>query len=335
MRQSQLKVVYQGADITKELGVKTWTFTDNLSGSSDELRITVSDINNLWSNDWMPEEGTPLYATIVRTDWDDINGKSDKLDLGRFDIDEISGDGPVSTVTISCLSVPQNTSLRGEKKDRAWEKTKLSVIARDLANGAKLKLFYDTSDDPEYDRIDQAGENDLTFLLRMCNDAGLCLKVTNASLVIFDEVKYEGAPPAATITKGDKNIKEYTWRRSLSGLYRSCRVEYSEALTGETFRYTYTAPQPPNTARILKINERVQSVQEAERLARKKLREANRDGQVFNVTLIGDIGYLAGLTINVKGFGKADGKYIITKAVHNKSGGYTTRLDMRKVLVGY
>ncbi|UTW68693.1 hypothetical protein KHA80_14465 [Anaerobacillus sp. HL2] len=42
---------------------------------------------------------------------------------------------------------------------------------------------------PEYDRIEQTEQTDLQFMTKLCNDAGLCLKVSNQSVVVFDEGK--------------------------------------------------------------------------------------------------------------------------------------------------
>ena len=44
---------------------------------------------------------------------------------------------------------------------------------------------------------------------------------------------------------------------------------------------------------------------------------------------------LAATTVNVLGFGKFDGKYIITSAKHQISGGYPTSGEMRRCLNGY
>jgi hypothetical protein len=45
------------------------------------------------------------------------------------------------------------------------------------------------------------------------------------------------------------------------------------------------------------------------------------------------VGLVAGVTVQLKGFGGWDGKYIVTRAVHTVgSGGYTTQISIRKVL---
>ena len=52
-------------------------------------------------------------------------------------------------------------------------------------------------------------------------------------------------------------------------------------------------------------------------------------------SLYGDFNFAAGVLVELKNFGKFDGKYIITKAGHKLGGGYTSDLELRKCLDGY
>jgi len=335
-RRARLQLIYDSVDISTDIQshLINWTFTDNLSGQADDLQVTLEDREQLWIGPWMPDKGATLKAKVIRENWEQ-DGQVDELSLGQFEIDEIENNYPPSTVAIKAISIPESSSLRGENKNRAWEKTKLSVISKDIASGAGLKLFYDTNDDPEYDRIEQTEETDLVFLLRLCNDAGLCLKVSDAQVVIFDEQKYEQQEPVDTIIKGQARIKNYRGRTTLSGLYKSCRVEYQDAGKKQKIKYEFTPPNPPKIGRVLVINERVSSIKEAERLAKKRLRQENKKGITFSITMMGDIKYLAGLTVNLLGFGVFDGKYIITQATHGQQSGYEVKLELQKCLEGY
>ena len=335
-RRARLQLEYENVDISADLQphLTNWVYTDNLSGQADDLQITLEDKEQLWLGDWLPEKGAAVRAKIIRENWEQ-DGLTDELDLGLFEIDEIEPSSPPSSVTVKAISVPESSSLRGEDKNRAWEKTRLSVIAGDIAGGAGLELFYDTEDDPEYDRIEQTEQTDLEFLQKLCTDAGFALKVSDAQVVIFDEAKYEQQEPVDTITKGEARIKNYRGRTTLTGVYKSCRVDYHDAEHKESIKYEFTPLNPPKTGRVLVVNERVKSVAEAERLAKKKLRDANKDGTTFSITLVGDTKYLAGLTVNLSGWGAFDGKYIITQATHGQQSGYETKLELRKCLEGY
>lgn len=335
-RRAWLGIVYNEVDITADITphLLSWSYTDNMSGQADDLQITLEDKEQLWSGDWMPEEGATIWARVVRYNWNE-EGTDDSTPLGSFEIDEIEVNSPPSVVTIKAVSVPESSSLRGEKKHRAWEKTRLSIVARDIASGAGLGLFYDTDDDPDYDRIEQTGETDLVYLMRLCTDAGLCLKVSDNQVIIFDESQYEAADPVDTIHRTDIRIKNHGGRRTLTGIYHSCRVEYHDSQKNTTIRASFTPPTPPNTERILFVNEHVDSIAKAQILARKRLRETNKHAVTYSMTLMGEPGYAAGQTLNLSGFGWFDGKYIISQITNGQQSGYETRLQMRKCLEGY
>ena len=86
----------------------------------------------------------------------------------------------------------------------------------------------------------------------------------------------------------------------------------------------------------MRINTKVTSKKEANELAKKKLREKNKDETSASLEVVGNPYFVAGITINIKGFGLYNGKYIIQSAGHSVgNSGYTTSLSLRKVLKGY
>ena len=86
---------------------------------------------------------------------------------------------------------------------------------------------------------------------------------------------------------------------------------------------------------ILTVNDQVKDKTEADRLAKKKLREKNKEAYTGSITLVGNFYVVAGLVTELKGFGKFDGKYIIVKAEHQVGAAYTTSIDIRRCLNGY
>lgn len=335
-RQARLELSYNNKNITEDLTpyLESWSFTDNLSGQADDLQIDLMDREHLWMGSWLPEKGAVVKGKILTENWEQ-EGKVASLPLGHFEIDDLGVKGPPSVVSIKAISVPESSSLRGEEKNRAWEKTKLSVIANDIASKNKLKLFYDVAEDVEYERIEQSGESDIRFLMRLCDDAGLGLKVTGNQINIFDEEKYEKQSPIMTIKLGESNIKNYTFQSSTNGTYRACRVEYHSAKGKKNFSFTFTPANAPKTGRTLVIKQEVSSVKEAERLAKKRLRKENKEADKAAFVLMGDIRLVAGVTVKLDGFGGFNGKYIVTQATHGQSNGYETAIQLRKVLEGY
>jgi len=336
-RQAWLEVKYEGTDITEDLKpyLKSWTFTDNLSGQADDLQITLADKNQLWQDAWFPTEGAKITATIYQKNWQD-DDQTNSLPLGSMEIDSIDVSYPPSEVTIQALSVPQSSALKGENKNRAWEKTKLSVVANDIASSAGVSLYYDVDDDPEYDRIEQTEQTDLSFIRKLCEDAGLALKVSDSQLVIFDEYNYEQADSVMTINRLTFPIKKYKGRATLNDTYKACRIKYRSPKGRKNYDYTYTPTNPPNTSRVLVLREQFDSLAEAERKAKKALRERNSKAWQFSLTIMAKLNLSASNVITLKNFGKFDGKWIITRVTHSQSGsGYETGLEFRLCLEGY
>ena len=87
---------------------------------------------------------------------------------------------------------------------------------------------------------------------------------------------------------------------------------------------------------ILQVNEKVETLEEAERLAKKKLREKNKEEFTVSMTLPGNFALVASNTIDLSGLHVYDGKYLITKSTHEINGsGYTTKIELRRCLDEY
>lgn len=117
--------------------------------------------------------------------------------------------------------------------------------------------------------------------------------------------------------------------------YSSCHVSYTDPATGKVIEYTYTPRDSDKSGQVLEINEKVSNREEARQLAMKRLRQKNKSEYTANFTLVGDVLLVAGVTVNVSGFGMFDGKYIIEQAVHTVSSGYKVSIKLHRVLEGY
>jgi len=336
-RRTSLFIEYNHQDITAELKnfITEWTYTDNLSGEIDNLEITLQDRDALWLNGWFPRKGSIIKPTLYKTRWanDEIRTK-----IGEFEIDEITGKGPPSTITIKALSITEANSLRGEQKSRAWEKATLKTVASDIAKANGMKLYYQSNEVIKKDRWEQEGETDLSFLYSICKEAGLCLKLANKTIVILDEADYEAKPSIATIIRHSKStdpikVLSYSFKTSLFDTYAACKVKYSSSRKGKTYTATFKPPNVPNNiGRILYVNEEVSSNEEAYKLAKKRLREKNKEATTVTLTVASLIHIDAGMTFDLIGFGRINGKYIATKVIHRES---NLTLQLRRCLEGY
>ncbi len=340
-------IKYNNKDISVDISkyLKSISYTDNLSGEADDLQITLEDKAGLWQSTWIPEKGTLLDATLQQKYWQTLSALPQSLRLGLFEIDEITSNGYPSEVQIKAVSVPDNNTLRGTERSRSWEKAKLQVIANDIASAAGMSLFWDTEENPVLDRAEQTEQSDLSFLYAICKDKGLALKISDKKIIIFDEAKYEAEKAKITIVKPGTVYKKesgmkylfvgtgYSLRTKIRDIYAACRVSYQQGSSKSNIEATYTVAG--KKGKTLQVNEQVESVAAALNLAKKRLREKNKDEVTGSLNMLGNFILLSGVTVNLLGFGAFDDKYLITRASHDIGSGYTTNIDVRRCLNGY
>ena len=333
-RRTEARVTIAGKDITQDIKdyLKDVSYTDVLEGESNTAQITLHDRERLFIADWFPKRGDTAEISLEKKFWSEGD---ESVDFGLFEIDEI--DNKVSssgnTAAIKLNSIANKSELRSIDKSRSWEKVKLSKIAKDLADEAGMELFFD-AEDVEIERAEQKETSNLKFLHKLCKDKGLCLRVSNNQVIIFDAEKYEAKDAIATFTYGDDKIISFSGKATISKIYKSAHVKYQHGKQAEKIDYTYTDEEKAE-GMTLEINKRVESPAEAEKLAKKELRKKNQDEIKVQLTVIGDFIYLAGQNIELEDFGFYSGKYIIEKATHSVGKGYSCNLELRRCLKGY
>ena len=276
-----------------------------------------------------------ISATIVQKNWHD-NGKDVMLSCGTFELDSVDASGPPTKITLKGTSIPYTSTMRTARKNRAWENCNLKAIAEQIGQEAGLQVMYLAENNPVYKRKEQVQKSDITFLQKLCKAAGLALKVTIMTVVIYDAAEYDAKPAAKTFKYGDKNIISYKLGTSLTDTaYTSCHVSYTDPDSKETIEYTYTPDSSTGTGQVLEMNEKVRNTEEAKTLAKKRLREKNTQEFTASLKVVGDVSLVAGMTVKLKGFQKFDRKYKVTQAKHSLTGGYTVDLSLKQVLEGY
>ena len=276
-----------------------------------------------------------ISATIVQKNWHD-NGKDVVLSCGTFELDSVDASGPPTKITLKGTSIPYTSTMRTARKNRAWENCNLKAIAEQIGQEAGMQVMYLAENNPVYKRKEQVQKSDITFLQKLCKAAGLALKVTIMTVVIYDAAEYDGKPPIKTITYGSGDYLSYKLGTSLHDTaYTSCHVSYTDPDSKETIESTYTPDSKDGTGQVLEVNEKVNSTGEAYELAKKRLREKNTQQFTASFSMLGDVQLVAGATVRLRGFQSFDKKYKITKATHKLTGGYTTDIELKQVLEGY
>lgn len=306
-------------------GPETW---GSLLGTSDEES---------------PGAGLAIRAVIIRQNWNG-NGEDEILDCGEFTLDKVDCSGPPAEVKISATALPFTSEIRQTNKCKAWEAYHLSGIANEMAAAGGMTCMYLSTANPFYERVEQYQMSDIAFLKQLCHDAGCSLKATNKMIVIFDQADYESRPAVRTIKKGNPEQKDGYKKYKLAmstadAQYQRCRVWYNDPASGtciEGWAYDASYDESAEGNQTLEINQRVTSIGEAQTLAEKNLRLHNKFAREVQFTFPGDPSLVAGLCVELQGWGGWSGSYIITQAKHTvKGSGYETVVNARRKLEGY
>lgn len=325
VREATISVSYNGKNITDSITnfLSELTYTDVASGETDTISLVLADEKQRWLNTWFPVEGDYITASIHQKNWNKP-GDTKKINCGKFIIDDYDFSGPPDAFNLKAISCPILTDFSSTEKNKPWNKTTIKSIASKIAKSAGISLVFEAVD-IKIDKQEQS-ETDMEFLFKICDSYGLAMKIFNSKLVIFDEVEYEKKKSIGTIKKDD--CSGYSLNGTLVGTYHSVTIKYTDSKNNKTFSYSYKETEGN---RILKINEKAESLADAEIKAKAKLRKANKSARTIMLELKGNVVYVAGTCYNVTGFGKFNGKYYIDKVIHNLNDGYTVSLQMHKV----
>lgn len=344
-RRTKAEIKFAGVNITKDIQpyLLSLTYTDNEEDEADDLQLTLQDRDGLWLEKWLQEAvetaasgQLKIGAVLLAENWLG-NGKDKLLDCGTFELDSVAAQSTPSTVTIKATALPFSAKIRQTLQTKAWENYTLSGIARELAAENGLACMYESVVDPTYSRVEQFQESDIAFLQKLCHKARLSLKATGTMLVLFDQAAYEQKPSVFTIKRGGGAYTKYKLNAGSAGTqYASCRVSYVEPVSGKCIEGVAKADDNSGSKQQLEITAKVASSSEAKQLAAKYLRQHNKFGKTASFNLPGNVNLVAGLTVQLEEFGGWSGKYIISRTTHSLSGsGYTTQIELRRVLEGY
>lgn len=342
-RRVALSVLFQGNNISKDLNnyLISCSYTDNSEDNADDLNITIDDREGQWLK-WLQADtllnvkGAEIACVIVYKNYNDT-GKEKVLDCGTFEVDTVNIDGPPQKLTFKASAIAAKNKIRVEKKTKAWEGYSLKGIAAEIAANAGMVLMYESGYVPSYVRQVQDNISDILFLKTLCNNAGISIKITSKTIVLYDQAEYEQKAAVYEIDRTKGGFISYSFSTSTNDTsYEKCHVTYTDPKTKKVIEATYTAPNAKEDGQTLEIKDvKVSSKEEALKVAEKRLRQKNKGEYEASLSLPGNPDLVAGVNITLKGFGPFDGKYIINKATHSITGGYKTEINATRVMEGY
>lgn len=328
-RRTEISVIYKGKTFSKDIlkFLTGFCYKDCASGESDKIELTFVDKDGLWLNDLFPQKGDSIEANIKTINW---NGDEteETFECGIFTVDDIKFSGRPITFTLGALSKPVADCFSATEKTKTWKKVSVKAIAEEMTKNANIELYYDAKN-VVIEEIEQSAKTDLQFLYDICKDNGIAMKAYRQKIILFDEIKYEQREPIATWKEQD--FISWNGNTTIEGTYDGVLLSYQSSQKKKPITYEF---QPREGNRILKVNESVENVAEAEQKAKAKLREANKTETTLSITKKGDIHVVAGSCVSIVGLGHFDGKYYVDSVSHNIGSGFTTQCEVHRVLKG-
>ena len=334
--QPAFELAYNGKAITAEVApyVTAITYTDNLTGESDDLDVELEDTDGRWINAWYPEKGAVLtlkFGYLGQT----------LVKAGVFAVDEVNLSGPPSVVKIRALATGVQEAVR-TRNSKPYEKTTLAAIAQRIAKRHKMKLIGKV-EALQIDRATQYHETDLQFLSRLAAEYGYAFKVTenNTKMVFWKTADLHGQKPIRTFTPAD--MISYNASDKITDVPGDAQVKYHDPKTkklvvygvkeGQTTVVGQTNAGKSASADTVKMSRRAPTKQAAEAMAAAELDRRHLDRTSAEIEIEGDAGLAAGAVIELAGLGRLSGNYTMTKVTHRitRGNGFTSSLELKRV----
>lgn len=325
---------YNGKSITADIArhALSVSYTDHLSGESDELDVELEDVDGRWLDGWYPDKGATLALKLG------YRGAA-LVAAGSFDIDEVEYRSPPSTVRIRALATGVQHPLR-TKNGRAYEQITLQALAQRVAKRHRMKL-QGKIETVNIDRLTQYHETDLQFLQRVADQHGYVCKVmdNNRKLVFWKRSDLMQSPSVRRYTPAQ--LMAWQAQDQLSKVPAQVDVSYHDpakrALRTASVRVDAKAPGgKASSADIVKLTRKAAGKRQAEQMAAAELERRQLERTRMSITVDGSPQLAAGSNIDLDGFGKLSGRYQIQRASHriSRQDGYVCELELKRVSAG-
>jgi len=250
----------QGKELQRVTNSQTWpqfvAEHPQYRGLSGKLQL-IKDIKGTATAQSGGGDALTFRAKIHVENWNE-DGDTDELDTGKFKIDFCGLSGPPDIFSIKAVSIPISSSLKREEKTNKWEEATLQKIAQSIADSNGVKLMYEVESNIQLDRVDQLQQTDMAFLLELCTKYGVSLKVTDGTIVLFEEEVYERNDPIDTFDKSEvgSRIISYSFAQDTNDTVSKVELNYKDPKSGIVAQGQFTPPNPPATGQKLVLNER-------------------------------------------------------------------------------
>lgn len=332
-RSIRATVLYNGQEVGLSSKLTALSYTDNASGTSDEITLTFEERSAGWIRDVLrPAKGADLDVTLWFINW---RKDGDRLEYhcGNFTLDDMTYSAPPRRCVLKGVSIPADQGFKADRISKTWQGVTLRQIAEEIKNkyGMANLYYWGPEPDPVLASIEQDKKPDSTFLAELCDKQGMFLKIYKRGLVIFDKSIYEARGITRTFRESD--IEDgYSWNDTLDGTYTGAKLTYTHTSGSGSKKKTETiAVTIGEGPRWLELDDKVESEADAIRLCKAKVNEENEKMCTVNFTAPADPDIVATCNIALEGMGSMDGKYFVTKVSHSLSGKHSMKVSAYRI----
>ena len=332
-RKAGAQFKFNGKNVTEQLKgyLRTVTYTDIASGSSDQLDLELQDIDARWLGKWYPTKGDKVEGYIVFRNWAEPNTKT-SLAWGTYVLDEISFSGGPMTAKFGCVAAPNNESFRVRQRTKTWEKITVQGIAKEIAGRYKLGLKY-SAETIMISSLEQSDQADCEFLYKVCETYGLSMKVYAGDIVIYSQTEAENKKPIARINRRSFVDDKWDYVDTLAGVYTGARISYKSGKKDDDEISVYLGLIGENApgSRVLRISETADDRNDAYYKAAAQVNKSNQAATTLSGQIFPNRSICAGVCVQVQGMGKANGKYYVDSSkIEIGESGTTQTVEMHK-----
>ena len=327
-RRAEPVLQFNGVSVVGNLKnfLEEFTYDDVASGASDTISVGLYNADMIWLKAYLPKKGDRIVAKLLLHDWSK-EGDEQSLECGDFLLDEMKMSGGPLAVSLGGISLPTDSSIKTTNRTKTWKSTTVKQIGAEIAAKYKLKYSYDG---PEHkiESLEQTDRSDSDFLYELAKKYGLGMKIYKDKIILYDKNKYEAKKAVLTIKRSDFIDDNWEWTDTLEGTYTGGRCSYkqtgnkkSASAAKDVSVYVGSGESAPG-ARTLKISEQAASESDAIAIIRAAVDTENEKATILTGDIFANAKVVAGIVVNVSGFGKADGRYFVdeVKTKVSKSG---------------
>lgn len=310
---------YQGKDVTGDFApiLTSVSYRDYLDGKAGELEIRLSNDKGLFLGGWYPDIDDEITVLMGYEE-------QGMMPCGTFWVDEVKLTGGASGDECSIRALTLRSSLiHSEQAYQDCRQRPLQEVITAEADKLGYKVVGDLSG--TWSGLQQ--ETGLRFINRVAHETGRICRLEGDTLVFYplDEILNAGA--AIEIDRRD--VSSYDISDKAAGRISRCTVKWWDRKTKKLIAGSHDAGIKGGGSVI--IWQEVKDAAEAQQKAQDHIKDRDKKGVEFTMTVAGDIRLQAGVTVRTVGFGRFDGLYYIGEVTHTQSsGGYTSQLTLQK-----